>query len=1104
MQRADQTTNDAGPSRQRSHHKNQLPAYCYCARCRGLVKQKPSTISDHRLRYPVENDENDGSIEKSDGNDQALSDRLGLEPSSPRRLGSPEPVDIDYLQGSSPHSPRSPHLYMPPGTPSDVQMNDIEEIENAAHLFEADAEVIQAYDFDDLLGNDRFGDDGNWDEHLAGFLGAEPGLGMEMNDPDDDLFNEDFGLPEDEGDPELQAPRFQFEAEQALDEDLQRPPDDDPDEEIPFGAEYQAFREHEHIRNAYIDAFIQKVVYGATHRALKHQLRSARRTIAGNPLVPREDINDMAQTIGTAEARLGVSTSHIITTFALCPLCKRRYTSAYIARADDSSCLNEECEGVLFTVRDLASGSRRRVPNLTYPYASPVAWLKHMLNLPGMSELIQTWRNNADNDWELSEPISSEEWMQNLDPNRPIGDISEGWGWRSTLAGLERRYNPQVGIAADENVLDRPIRFVSLPFGLSLTMNTDWFQATKEGNYSVGACYLVLNNIPRHLRFLRENIALCIVYPGPKEPSDYALEQMLEPLVNDLLELKQGIRMTIRHGDPPIYEEKLVHGELSQHIADLVARIKIGGRAGLKSELNFCLYCHCRLSSLSVQAGYMRNRFNFRDPEQEVNSAYRWRFLPSHEERRQLFEETGVRFTAFHRIPGWCASSSSPPDTMHLFYLGGMNWIVKQVLVAPGILNKRRPNDQEPQDIFNECLRTMWIPKNFERTPPKLGQTRGSIKADQWKLTSRILFVPLYLALRDGDVIGQVLAPAGNRNSPSFKHRAQRAKLLHQQRQKYYRAIGQPNLCPPIDRCFSTRNLQFHYRQVLRFCLAVNIIDKRSITAHEIAFGQELLELLCKDYLANNVPLPPNFHYMMHLEEFLLKTGSPYNTHGWSMERANRIVSQINHNGKSNGIMEGTLMRGWWSYSAIQNLINVMRSLPNRTPADDSIIEDLTAALQSGTEQAQQQGALADFIAQCQTAYTRLYGIHESTRLSKQSRVIDLGEANLYETVLRFCIELWPDAGIFGPGLVQNIYLAPVVMVRNHSYVEYNGIRYGSYLHSNGKGYCYGYIDERNPVRIERILAVEFPGEANMRCVCALVRPFQHPEVRPQFPWDTW
>ncbi|KAG8686951.1 hypothetical protein FRC08_012245 [Ceratobasidium sp. 394] len=99
---------------------------------------------------------------------------------------------------------------------------------------------------------------------------------------------------------------------------------------------------------------------------------------------------------------------------------------------------------------------------------------------------------------------------------------------------------------------------------------------------------------------------------------------------------------------------------------------------------------------------------------------------------------------------------------------------------------------------------------------------------------------------------------------------------------------------------------------------------------------------------------------------------------------------------------------------------------------------------------------------------------------------------------------MWPHAGIFGPGMVQNHYLAPIGMVRNHSYVEYNGIRYGANEHTSGKGYCYGYIDGRQPVRIERVLYIEFPGEAAMNCICALVRAFQPPQVEPIFPWDTW
>lgn len=118
--------------------------------------------------------------------------------------------------------------------------------------------------------------------------------------------------------------------------------------------------------------------------------------------------------------------------------------------------------------------------------------------------------------------------------------------------------------------------------------------------------------------------------------------------------------------------------------------------------------------------------------------------------------------------------------------------------------------------------------------------------------------------------------------------------------------------------------------------------------------------------------------------------------------------------------------------------------------------------------------------------------------------MIDLEEHGLYGLLLQFCQATWPDAGIFGPGMPRNHYFAPSGMVRNHSYVEYNGVRYGAYQHTSGKGYSYAYIDGRYPVRIERILHIEFPGVHELHCICALVRPFQAPEVEPHFPWDAW
>jgi hypothetical protein len=188
-----------------------------------------------------------------------------------------------------------------------------------------------------------------------------------------------------------------------------------------------------------------------------------------------DDIDKMAQSIGTVERRLGVDMDSIITTYALCPACKRRYTLEYIKVAEVDTCINNECDGVLFTTWRLASGSQRRVPNTTFLFASPIAWICHMLSLPGTAELLQTWRcKECGDNVELAALISADEWMEGLNKNVLIGDICDGWGWRSTEAGLEQLYDPVAGDVIDQSTLELPIRFVSLPYGLSLSLNTNW------------------------------------------------------------------------------------------------------------------------------------------------------------------------------------------------------------------------------------------------------------------------------------------------------------------------------------------------------------------------------------------------------------------------------------------------------------------------------------------------------------------------------------------------------------------------------------------------------------------------------------------------------
>ncbi|KAB5590186.1 hypothetical protein CTheo_6379 [Ceratobasidium theobromae] len=226
-----------------SHHKDWPPAYCYCMRCDGKVKQKARTITDHQNRYPrpagaplaglhegpgpfpplaagpshilnppetsnsstpVPSDNDPGSPEGafeswsptvSDGN--GLEDRMNLDFEEPPR--SPLPVGNDLPPML--HGDERPHI---PDVPAE---------------FVAAAEGLELeYQFGRGIGKLGY-PDYRWVDNAE-----DDDLGDEF-DPEDPLEGINFGLPNDEGlDAGPALPRFQ------LPDDIEpEEPGDDPE-----------------------------------------------------------------------------------------------------------------------------------------------------------------------------------------------------------------------------------------------------------------------------------------------------------------------------------------------------------------------------------------------------------------------------------------------------------------------------------------------------------------------------------------------------------------------------------------------------------------------------------------------------------------------------------------------------------------------------------------------------------------------------------------------------------------------------------------------------------------------------------------------------------
>ncbi len=85
--------------------------------------------------------------------------------------------------------------------------------------------------------------------------------------------------------------------------------------------------------------------------------------------------------------------------------------------------------------------------------------------------------------------------------------------------------------------------FFSEHYSLGLMINLDWFRPFKHSEYSIGAIYITIMNLPRNLRNKPENVILVGILPGPSEPTN--INGYLKPLVNELNEFWEGVDFNV-------------------------------------------------------------------------------------------------------------------------------------------------------------------------------------------------------------------------------------------------------------------------------------------------------------------------------------------------------------------------------------------------------------------------------------------------------------------------------------------------------------------------------------------------------------------------------
>lgn len=152
------------------------------------------------------------------------------------------------------------------------------------------------------------------------------------------------------------------------------------------------------------------------------------------------------------------------------------------------------------------NGTLKFYPCLVYPFCSVISSVESLVRRPGFLHACDQWRRAKKEDESL------------------LSDVYDGEMW-SKLKSPD----------SDEN-------FFAQKGSLGFILNIDWFEPFKHQPYAIGVMYLAIMNLPRHIRFKRENIIILGLIPGPREPK-LSIDTYLQPHVSDLLSLWRGVAL---------------------------------------------------------------------------------------------------------------------------------------------------------------------------------------------------------------------------------------------------------------------------------------------------------------------------------------------------------------------------------------------------------------------------------------------------------------------------------------------------------------------------------------------------------------------------------
>jgi Transposase family tnp2 len=317
------------------------------------------------------------------------------------------------------------------------------------------------------------------------------------------------------------------------------------------------------------------------------------------------------------------------------PLC------AFKSRADSAQC-NEP----LWRKSDRGPYGLLELPRKVYVHQDLKSWLGRMVLRPGMENFMESCPVPDGAHDQASIP---DIWLAKVFP--ALRDVNN------------RRFYPGPGTE------------LRLVFSLSVDGFDSFGGKIAKQKASSTGIWMVLLNLPPHLRYLPQNMYTAGVIPGPKKPSNEEINHYMQLVVNDFKDFwDPGVTYSRTHKHR---EGRLARALVVPLVCDMLGARQIIGQPGTTTAHYFCTGCDLDIDDI-----------NLLDPTQwpakDLSDLRRFsqlhRDAQSENDAKEIFEGSGCRWTPLWELVYWDPVQFTVIDSMHALDLNVIQTHCRNIL----------------------------------------------------------------------------------------------------------------------------------------------------------------------------------------------------------------------------------------------------------------------------------------------------------------------------------------------------------------------------------------------------------------------------------------